>query len=63
MAINNNIYKDSLLVLLSVKRKPANHKAHHILWSRKIILTIRVSLVSTLYTQGLFTLLQVQLEE
>ena len=26
MAANNNINKDSLLVLLSAKRKPANHK-------------------------------------
>ena len=25
MATNNNINKDSLLVLLSAKRKPANH--------------------------------------
>ena len=33
MAANNNINKDSLLVLLSAKEKPANHKAHHILWS------------------------------
>ena len=30
MADNNNINKDSLLVLLSVKKKPANHKASHI---------------------------------
>ena len=30
MADNNNINKDSLLVLLSAKRRPANHKAYHI---------------------------------
>ena len=29
MAANNNINKDSLLVLLSAKRKLANHKALH----------------------------------
>ena len=39
----------------SQKRNPANHKAYHILWSRKIIPTSRVSLASTLCTQGLFT--------
>ena len=33
MAVNNNINKDSLLVLLFVKRNPANHKAYHIPWS------------------------------
>ena len=44
MAANNNINKDSLLVLLSAKRKPANHKAYHILWSRKINPTSRISL-------------------
>ena len=49
MTANNNINKDSLLVLLSVKRKPANHKAYHIPWSREIISTSRIS------TQGLFT--------
>ena len=54
MATNNNINKDSLLVLLSVKRKPTNHKALHIPWSREIIPTRRISLVSTLCTQGLF---------
>ena len=63
MAINNNINKNSLLVLLSAKRRPANHKAHHILWSREIILTSRISLASTLYTQGLFIPLQVTSEE
>ena len=36
MTANNNINKDSLLVLLSAKRKPANHKAYHIPWSRKL---------------------------
>ena len=30
LATNNNINKDSLLVLLSAKRNPANHKAVHI---------------------------------
>ena len=30
MATNNNINKDSLLVLLSAKRTPTNHKALHI---------------------------------
>ena len=55
MADNNNINKDLLLVLLSVKRRPANHKAYHISWSREIIPTSRISLVSTLCTQGLFT--------
>ena len=55
MADNNNRNKDSLLVLLSAKRKPANHKAYHIPWSREIILTSRISLASTLCTQGLFT--------
>ena len=55
MANNNNINKDSLLVLLSAKRKPASHKAYHIPWSREIIPTSRISLASTLCTQGLFT--------
>ena len=53
--IDNNLNKDSLLVLLSAKRKPANHKAYHIPWSWKIILTSRISLASTLCTQSLFT--------
>ena len=30
MTTNNNINKDSLLVLLSAKRNPANHKVYHI---------------------------------
>ena len=47
---------DSLLILLSAKRKPANHKARHIPWSQEIIFTSRISLASTLCTQGLFTL-------
>ena len=55
MAINNNIIKDSILVLLSIKRKLANHKAYYIPWSRESIPTSRISLVSTLCTQGLFT--------
>ena len=55
MAANNNINKDSLLVLRSAKRKPANYKAHHILWSWETIPTSRISLASTLCTQGLFT--------
>ena len=29
MTANNNINKDSLLVLLSAKRNPANYKAYH----------------------------------
>ena len=29
MTANVNLHKDSLLVLLSAKRKPANHKAYH----------------------------------
>ena len=55
MTANNNINKDSLLVLLPTKKKPANHKAYHIPWSREIISTSRISLASTLCTQGLFT--------
>ena len=55
MADNHNINKDSLLVLFFAKRKPANHEAYHILWSREIIPTSRISLASTLCTQGLFT--------
>ena len=55
MADNNNINKDSLLVLLSAKRKPANHKAYHISWSQEIIPTSRINLASTLCTQDLFT--------
>ena len=55
MAANNNINKDSILVLLSTKRKPANHKAHHTPWSQEIIPTSWISLASTLCTQGLFT--------
>ena len=47
----NNINKDLLLVLLSTKRNPANHKAY----SQEIIPTSRISLASTLCTQGLFT--------
>ena len=54
MTANNDINKDSLLVLLFAK-KPAKHKAYHIPWSRKIIPTGRISLASTLCTQGLFT--------
>ena len=55
MTANNNINKDSLLVLLSAKRNTANHKAYHIPWSQEIIPTCRISLASTLCTQGLFT--------
>ena len=54
MATNNNINKDSLLVLLSAKRKPANHKALHIPWSRETIPTSRISLTSILCTESLF---------
>ena len=56
MATNNNINKDSLLVLLSIKRKSANHKALHIPWSQETIPTSRISLASILCTQGLFIL-------
>ena len=55
MTANINLHKDPLLVLLSAKRKPANHKALHIPWSRKIIPTSRISLASTLCIQGSFT--------
>ena len=55
MTANNNINKDSLLVLLSAKRNPANHKAYYIPWSQEIIPTSGVSLASILCTQGLFT--------
>ena len=56
MANNNNINKDSLLVLLSSKkRKSGNHKALHIPWSQETIPTSRISLASTFCTQGLFT--------
>ena len=55
MAVNNDINKDLVLVLLSAKRKPANYKALHIPWSREIIPTSRISLASTLCTQDLFT--------
>ena len=55
MTANNNRNKNSLLVLLSAKRKPANHKAYHISWSHKIISTSQISLASTLCTQDLFT--------
>ena len=48
MATNNNLNKVSLLVLLSAKRKPANHKALHIPWSRETIPTNRISFASTL---------------
>ena len=54
-ATNNNINKNSLLVLLSAQKKPANYKAYHIPWSRKIILTSWISLASTLCTLSLFT--------
>ena len=63
MAINNKINKDSLLVLLSAKRKPANHKTYHIPWSQEIIPTSQISLASTLCTQGYLPLLQVMFEE
>ena len=56
MTANNNINKKSLLELLSAKRNSTNHKALHIPWSQKIIPTSRISLASTLCTQGLFTL-------
>ena len=55
MTANNNTNKDSLLALLSAKRNPANHEAYHIPWSRESIPTSRISLTSTMCTQGLFT--------
>ena len=55
MTANINLHHDSLLVWLSVKRKPTNHKIYHIPWSQEIILTSRISLASILCTQGLFT--------
>ena len=55
MAANNNTNKDPLLALLSAKRKPTDHKAHHMLWSQEIIPTSWISLASILCTQGLFT--------
>ena len=55
MTANNNLNKYSLLVLLSAKINPANHKAYHIHWSQESIPTSRISLASTLCTQGLFT--------
>ena len=54
-AANDNINKDPLLALLSTKRNPANHKAYHIRWSQESIPISRISLASTLCTQGLFT--------
>ena len=50
-------------MLFAKKGNPANHKAYHILWSQEIIPTSRVSLASTLCTQGYLPMLQVQLEE
>ena len=55
IAANNNINNDSLLALLSAKRKPTDHKAHHMLWSQEIIPTSWISLASILCTRGLFT--------
>ena len=55
MTANINLHKELLLVSFSTKRKPANHKAYHISWSQEIIPTSRISLTSTLCTQGLFT--------
>ena len=47
--------KQALISIAFCQRKPSNHKAYHIPWSRKIIPTGRISLTSTLRTQGLFT--------
>ena len=55
MADNNNINKDSLLVLLFCQKKPASHMAYHIPWSREIIPTSRISLASILCAHDLFT--------
>ena len=41
-------------MLLSAKENQQTIKAYHIPWSREIIPTSRISLASTLYTQGLF---------
>ena len=59
MTANNNLNKDSPWLdnelTMITERKPANHKAYHIPWSREIIPTSRISLTSKLCTQGLFT--------
>ena len=47
--------KDSRLVLLSTKANLQTIKAYHIPWIQEIIPTSRISLASTLCTQGLFT--------
>ena len=61
--MNNIISRDSLIVLLSAKKETNNHKAYLIPWSQEIILTSRISLASTLCTQGLFTQIEVLLVE
>ena len=55
MTANKNINKDSLQYRFLYKGNLANHKAYHNLWSQEIIPTSRVSLASTLCTQGFFT--------
>ena len=55
MAANNNMNKESLLVLLSAKRKPSKPQSLSYSWSREIYPTSRISLASTLCTHGLFT--------
>ena len=56
MTANNNINKDSLLVLLSAKKKTQQTiKLIIIPWSWEIIPTSRISLLSILCTQGSFT--------
>ena len=55
MTANNNINKEFTISTAFCKRNPTNHKALHIPWSWKIIPTSRISLASTLCTQGLFT--------
>jgi hypothetical protein len=55
MTTNKLDFKDKLLVMLSTKhKKHTSHIVYHILESREIIPTSRVSLASTLCTQGLF---------
>ena len=55
MAANNNINKDSLLVLLSAKETQQTIKLCISLGVGKLFSTSRISLASTLCTQGLFT--------
>ena len=50
------IHKYGLTISIAFcQKKPASHKAYHIPWSWETIPTSRISLASTLCTQGLFT--------